>query len=107
MFEEIHDLTGHLPPPNVSMHCLYGTNVGTPLQFVYTSDEFPDKQPKIFYGDGDGTVNIQSLMACGRWKGKHSPSVTMKSFKGISHVQLIKEPSVLKYIDELVYKNSH
>ena len=105
MFEEISGLTSALPPPNVTMHCLYGTNVKTPLQFVYSNSEFPDEQPKTIFGDGDGTVNIKSLMACGRWKGEQSHSVTLKSYYGVEHVQMIKEPSVISYVDAVVYKS--
>lgn len=103
MFEEILGLTGDLPPPNVTLHCIYGSEVKTPLQYIYSKGEFPDKQPKTINGDGDGSVNIQSLMACERWKGKQSYNVTLQSFKGVEHVDTIRTPQIISYVDNVVY----
>ena len=34
---------------------------------VFKNGEFPDKQPTVTYGDGDGIVNKRSLEACNKW----------------------------------------
>ena len=103
MFEEIKNLTGALPPPNVTLHCLDGTKMDTPLQFHYGPGEFPDTQPKTINGDGDGTVNINSLMACGRWKDQQHYNVTLKGFPGVEHVHTIKTKEIIEYVDSIVY----
>lgn len=103
MFEEIQNLTGALPPPNVTIHCLYGMDVQTPLQFHYGPGEFPDTQPKTINGNGDGTVNIDSLMACSRWKDQQKFNVTLKGYKGVEHVSTIKTDSIIQYVDSVVY----
>lgn len=106
MFEETMNLTGALPPPNITLHCLYGSNVNTtPVQFVYTEGQFPDHQPKTISGDGDGTVNIMSLRACERWKGKQSYPVTTRGYSGVEHVDTIRNDDVIKYVDAVVYNN--
>lgn len=107
MFEETVGLTGPLPAPNITLHCLYGSKVNTPLQFIYKEGEFPDTQPKTIFGDGDGSVNIKSLMACQRWKGNQSYNVTLQGFPGVEHVQTIKTDSVIEYVDGVVYNSHH
>ena len=104
MFKEIEGLTGSLPPPNVTLHCLYGTQKHTPLQFIYGKGDFPDKQPKTIYGNGDGTVNIKSLMACSRWKEQQNYDVTLQGFPNVEHVHTIKTDSIIDYVDKVVYK---
>ena len=103
MFTEIMNLTGALPPPNVTLHCLYGMKLDTPLQFIYKEGQFPDTQPEVITGDGDGTVNIHSLQACSRWKGKQSYDVSLQGFAGVEHVHTIKNDDIIQYIDKIVY----
>ncbi len=103
MFEEIENLTGALPPPNITLHCLYGEKLNTPVQFHYGPGEFPDTQPHIVNGDGDGTVNIDSLEACSRWQGKQSYRVTLKGYPGVEHVHTIKNPDIIAHVDSIVY----
>lgn len=105
MFQEIENLTGAMPAPNVTLHCLYGSTLDTPVQFHYAEGEFPDTQPKTINGDGDGTVNIQSLMSCARWKGMQEYSVTLQGFPGVEHVHTIKNDDVIKYVDNVVYNS--
>ena len=107
MFEEVKDLTGALPPPNVTHHCLYGKDVSTPLQFIYKEGEFPDTQPRTISGNGDGSVNIRSLMACERWKGKQSYNVTLLGFSGVEHVDTIRTDDIIQYVDNVVYNSPH
>ena len=107
MFEEIENLTGSLPAPNVTLHCLYGSNIKTPLQFIYGEGDFPDTQPSVINGDGDGTVNIRSLMACSRWQSMQTYKVTLQNFSGVEHVHTIKNPDAIKYVDNVVYNSFH
>ncbi len=106
MFKEIEDLTGALPAPNVTLHCLYGSKVKTPYQYIYTGTEFPDHQPKTIPGDGDGSVNMNSLQACQRWQGQQKYSVTLQGFPGVEHVHTIKNSDVITYVDNIVYRRS-
>lgn len=107
MFEAIKDLTGALPPPNVTHHCLYGINLSTPLQFVYKEGQFPDTQPTTISGNGDGSVNVMSLRACEKWKGQQSYKVTSLGFPGVEHVDMIRTDSIIEYVDNVVYNSPH
>ena len=104
MFNEIKNLTGQLPAPNVTMYCFYGNiSKTTPIQFVYGPGKFPDQEPTTINGDGDGTVNIKSLMACSRWQGKQYYNVTLRQFPGVEHVHTIKNKDVIAAVDAIVY----
>ena len=105
MYNEVKNLTGQLPAPNVTMYCFYGMNHNTtPVQFVYGPGEFPDKDPStVIYGDGDKTVNIKSLMACSKWKGKQHYAVTLREFPNVEHLDMVKNKGVIEAIDTIVY----
>ena len=98
-----HTHTGPLPAPNVTLYCLYGTTVDTPRQFHYGPGQFPDTDPVTVNGDGDGTVNINSLRSCERWKEEQDYDVISKGFPGVEHVHTIKNPDVIKMVDSIVY----
>lgn len=89
-------------PPNVTMYCFYGNNVSTPEVYLYEGDSFPDQQPHIKYGNGDGTVNERSLRSCEMWKGKQDKSVYMKSFSHISHMDMASYREILESIKDIV-----
>ena len=53
------------------MHCIYGTGIQTGVKYVYGSleDVMAVKPPvNVIYGDGDGTLNIEALKICQKWK---------------------------------------
>ena len=105
MFGQVKDLTSHLPAPNVTMFCFYGNSSNsTPVQFVYGPGEFPNKDPStVVLGDGDQTVNLESLTACSRWKGKQPYDVTLRGFPNIEHLSMVKNRSVIEAVDTIVY----
>ena len=45
-----------LVAPKVDVYPIYGTNVSTPIKFVYKKDNDWDSYPESIFGDGDGTV---------------------------------------------------
>lgn len=103
MFEEVKNLTSALPPPNVTTYCFYGDKMQTPVQFIYENPgDFPDTDPKSLYGDGDGTVNIDSLTACKRWQGQQHYPVTLRGFDGVEHVHTIKNDDVISAVEQIV-----
>ena len=89
-------------PPNVTLYCIYGTNVSTPEKFVYGTDEFPDTFPKTLFGDGDGTVNIRSLQACHSFVGKQKQPVVIKSFSNAEHMGIIGDERLIEYVKNLI-----
>ena len=65
--------------------------------------DFPDTQPAVVYGDGDGTVNLRSLQGYQRWIGKQSQPITYQEFPGAEHVATLKFQPVIDAILKLFY----
>lgn len=89
-------------PPNVTLYCLYGTDIPTPEKFLYQVDEFPDTFPKTEFGDGDGTVNIRSLQACHSFVGKQEQQVVIKSFSKAEHMAMVGDPRVIEFVKNVI-----
>ena len=102
MFEQVFNLTGSLPPPGVPTYCYYGADVKTPLQFIYKGKDFPNMQPTIVYGLGDGTVNDKSLASCERWQQQQTQPVFLKAFSGLDHLAMVENYDVIKAIEDIV-----
>ncbi|XP_076325381.1 lysosomal phospholipase A and acyltransferase-like isoform X1 [Tachypleus tridentatus] len=102
MWKDTRNLTYEMKPPGVEVHCLHGFNVSTIESFSYAEDEFPDGQPTITYGNGDGTVNLRSLLGCLRWKMKQKHKVYHKVFMNVDHMSILHDPIVLEYIKNLI-----
>ena len=103
MFEQVFNLTGPLPPPGVPTYCYYGADVKTPLQFIYKGKDFPNTQPTIVYGLGDGTVNDKSLASCERWQQQQTQPVFLKAFSGVEHVAMLKNHPVIQAVQTIAY----
>lgn len=97
MRQDTESLVFDLTPPGVAVHCLYGTGVNTSEFFQY-SDKFPDVDPTVVYGEGDGTVNIQSAIQCGRWTGQQKQPVVLKELPGNEHVNMLSNTTTVNYI---------
>ncbi|XP_013781387.1 group XV phospholipase A2-like [Limulus polyphemus] len=102
MWKDTHNLTYDLEPPGVEVHCLHGVNVSTIERLNYAKNTFPDSQPTIIYGNGDGTVNHRSLLGCLRWIGNQSQKVYHKAFENVDHMGILRHSAVLEYIKYLV-----
>ena len=95
-----------LKHPGVEIHCLHGINVSTPAAFTYGPNQFPDTQPKVTYGNGDGTVNAESLYACLEWKGdKHGFYHQEFSGNTASHLSILQDVRVIQYIVNVLRKS--
>ncbi|KAM0937986.1 putative phosphatidylcholine--sterol O-acyltransferase [Dioscorea sansibarensis] len=81
-----------LEAPGVPVTCIVGTGVETPEMLVYGNEGF-DVQPRIVYGDGDGSVNLESLLALeSLWSGlKRQQVLKMINVSGVSHLSLVKD----------------
>ena len=88
------------PAPNVTVCCFYGTNIPTPESFIYNSS-FPDVDPEIVFGDGDGTVNLLSSEVCLKWAREQSQPFFSQTFPGVNHGQMVVNETVLQAIGEV------
>lgn len=102
MRKDTANLVRSLTPPGVEVHCLHGYNVPTAGKLVYTDDTWPDKQPKITIDNGDGTVNIRSLMGCLLWQGKQLKKIYHHQVKGADHMEILKNEDVIAYLKKIL-----
>lgn len=99
------DLIYDLNPPDVEVHALYGVDLKTPAGFKWDKQKkFPDTQPTVFYGDGDGTVNLRSLHGFKHWIGKQKQPIYNKEISGAEHLAILKSPDTIEYILQLLTK---
>jgi hypothetical protein len=74
-------------PPGVDTYCLYGYNLSTAIKETFGTVTFT--KPKITYGDGDGTVPVESLSFCNVWASQTDKFLSVKGYKGQEHVSLL------------------
>ena len=83
-------------PPNVKMYCYHGSQVNTPDVLTYADGYFPDYDPSIDYGDGDGTVNMRSLEACLLWRDKQKQPITYRKFSKGEHNGVLGDARLIR-----------
>ncbi|ELP91283.1 1-O-acylceramide synthase precursor, putative [Entamoeba invadens IP1] len=96
MYEECMDRypMDHVPN-NVPIHCLYSHGIDTVYSLKY-DDLTKDFQDGNFtYGDGDGTVDIQSLLWCAQ---PSFNATVVKDMGKVGHADLIKDKSTITYV---------
>lgn len=102
MRQDTEPLLFDLAPPAVAVHCLYGSGVPTSEAFQY-SGKFPDVEPTVVWGDGDGTVNLQSAVQCKRWVGRQRQAVTLHELPGNEHVNMLLNFTTVSYIKNVLF----
>ncbi|CAO2833915.1 unnamed protein product [Amaranthus hypochondriacus] len=91
-------LVEKLRAPEVPITCIIGSGIDTPETLFYDYKGF-DKQPSIKWGDGDGTVNLLSLLAIqSEWMNEKNQSLEMINIKGVSHTDVLSHKKVLDQI---------
>ncbi|RRT51561.1 hypothetical protein B296_00051043 [Ensete ventricosum] len=91
-------MTDKFEDPGVPVTCVVGSGVETPETLFYGEDGF-DVQPEVVYGDGDGTVNLVSLLALeSEWPGSASQDLKVIRVPGVSHTSILKDKSALTEI---------
>jgi lysophospholipase-3 len=88
--------------PQVPTYCFYGSNIETPLTYVYSSD-VASSNPSVINGLGDGTVNEISLEVCLNWNAStNSSGFQSRAFPGVEHVDMVKNGGVLQAVCRIV-----
>ncbi|RWS01932.1 group XV phospholipase A2-like protein [Dinothrombium tinctorium] len=106
MWLDTRNITYELKPPKVEIHCLHGFGIKTMDVLTYSNKTFPNEQPKIKYGDGDGTVNLRSLQGCLRWKDQQSNPVHYKNFTQVEHMSIMSDSRIIEYIRNVALPNA-
>jgi hypothetical protein len=83
--------------PGVKVLCIYANDTHTDLAIQMSDDKFDGNGTRVASTMGDGTVNLQSLEACGRWK-----NVTVRPvlFGGslAAHTEIVRDDEVIQMI---------
>lgn len=58
--------------------------------------------PRISFGDGDGTVNARSLIGCKYWKNSTNYKIYIQEFPGEDHIGILKHYGIIDYILDAV-----
>ncbi|KAF7830529.1 lecithin-cholesterol acyltransferase-like 1 [Senna tora] len=91
-------LVRNVEAPEVDVTCVMGAGVRTPESLIYWDGDF-DKQPEMVYGDGDGTVNMVSLMGLqSLWGSEKNQSLKVIKVGGVSHMEILKDEAALDVV---------
>jgi hypothetical protein len=78
-----------------------GSDVPTPLTYKFKSDNISEEPTAaVVNGEGDGVVNKESLDLCLQWSG--NSSFHYRAFKGIGHIDMVRNLSVLEVIADIL-----
>ncbi|CAG5134580.1 unnamed protein product [Candidula unifasciata] len=104
MWKDTKDLVYDLTPPEVPVLCIHGSGVPTVDTLIFGKGQFPDTYPASVNGDGDGTVNLRSLLGCLRWVGAQKYPVRHVALNGSSteHMALLANSDARQYIKDVV-----
>lgn len=101
MRKDTEPLVQALQAPGVPVHCLYGTGIATAKAYRYST--FPDAEPEVVNGEGDGTVNILSALQCKRWKAEQKQPVHLVELPGNEHVAMLLNFTTVAYIKDVLF----
>ncbi|KAI5616183.1 group XV phospholipase A2 [Silurus asotus] len=100
MRQDTEHLVQALQAPGVPVHCLYGTGIDTAEAYRYST--FPDAEPEVVNGEGDGTVNVRSAVQCKRWTAEQKQPVKLVELPGNEHVNMLLNFTTVKYIKDVL-----
>lgn len=101
MRQDTEPLVQALQAPGVPVHCLYGTGIPTEMGYHYGT--FPDSEPVVVNGEGDGTVNMLSAVQCKRWSAEQKQPVYLKELPGNEHVAMLLNYTTVTYIKGVLF----
>ncbi|TVU22416.1 hypothetical protein EJB05_32110, partial [Eragrostis curvula] len=90
----------YFEPPMVPVTCVAGVGSDTPEQLVYWDGDF-DAEPEVVYGDGDGTINLVSMLAFDDdMRREPAQRKLYKSVKvhGVQHSNIVTQEWSLKLV---------
>ena len=104
---DTQNLIRNLTPPNVPVHCLHGSSLPTPAGFIFPPGTFPDTYPIVKNGNGDGTVNMRSLLGCLQWKKTQKQPLKHVVIPKAEHMDILRSSQVSKYIINVLKSDDH
>uniref|UniRef100_A0A6G1SBH4 Group XV phospholipase A2 n=1 Tax=Aceria tosichella TaxID=561515 RepID=A0A6G1SBH4_9ACAR len=96
-------IANNLKAPNVELWCLYGMGLETPEKLVL-KNSFDSKDYSEINGEGDGTVNLESLRACKHFEAQQEKPVYTRMFRNVDHGGILKGPQAAEFISSVILK---
>ncbi|GJN30776.1 hypothetical protein PR202_gb19113 [Eleusine coracana subsp. coracana] len=93
-----------LPAPLVPVTSVIGVGVATPETFVFRTEEGFEGEPEVVYGDGDGTINIVSLVAVDEWAGVQGQVLKVLRLPGVHHTSFFADDFALTSVVAEIYE---
>ncbi|KAJ1295961.1 hypothetical protein BS78_01G262500 [Paspalum vaginatum] len=92
-------VTLNFKAPLVPMTSVTGVGVPTASKLVFWDGDF-GAQPQVVYGDGDGTVNVENVLALGTVVGKDPEQPFFRSVivPNTTHMGIISDDWALKHV---------
>lgn len=97
MWRDTRAIAVSLKAPNVELWCLYGSGAETPEKISYSGPISGGSFQEV-YGDGDGTVNLESLQACEGFASEQEKPVYTRMFKGVDHIDILRGSEAANFI---------
>lgn len=87
------------PLADLRLDCVHSLNVPTMETLLFRQDaHFPDGPYELLFGQGDGTVNEQSLRVCELWASQLPQLVRHKIIWNTNHVGVLSHPATLQML---------
>ena len=101
MYQDVADLDGEFPAPQIETFIVYGTHVPTVEEVIF-DDESMSGTPKKIMGAGDGTVNLKSLQVYKKWYKEQSQPIHVKTFYKAMHMAILQHRPFLEYLTAII-----
>ena len=95
------------PIPQLRVDCLHEQNIPTIQRLFFArQSDFPDGPYELIMGEGDGTVNIESLKICNLWESQLGSRVVPNFvIHYTNHLGFLSHPNTLEYLTDDVLMN--
>lgn len=101
MWHDTRAITATLKAPEVELWCLYGNGVETSSKIKYNG-ALEDKKYVELFGDGDGTVNLDSLKACENFQDFQDEPVFTRMFENLDHIDILRQDVAANFIVDTI-----
>ena len=100
MYLGTEDINNGYPAPNVTVHCVVGTGLPTPVRLAYPTGNISNASSVEFVlGPGDGLVENHATSVCLRWRNVQQNRFTYQPVRNVNHEALLSDITVLQVSD--------
>lgn len=100
MWQDTRPILESIKAPNVELWCLYSNGIDTTKRIVYETDITGKYSEET--GDGDGTVNIESLRACENFASHQDKPIKTFSFHKTDHIDILRGAATANFISKYI-----